>query len=81
MKLHPISIQWTVISSVFLLQIVNKQKRGEVHKLFWWENVMKEGHLESLGLKANYTKMELQGIGGKVNWIQVTQCKSKWRGS
>ena len=31
-NLHSISIQWTVISSVFLLQIENKQKRGEIHK-------------------------------------------------
>jgi hypothetical protein len=51
---------------------VNKQKRGKIHKLFWWENVMKRSHLKRLGLKANYTKMDFQGIGGKVNWIQDT---------
>jgi hypothetical protein len=65
MNLHPISIQWTVISSVFLLQIVNKQKRGEIHNWFWRENVMERSHLEHLGLNANYPKMDLQGIGGK----------------
>jgi hypothetical protein len=66
MNLHPISVQWTVISSVFLLQIVNKQKREEIHNRFWRKNMMEGGHLEYLGLKANYTKMDLQGIGGKV---------------
>ena len=66
MKLHPISIQWTVISSVFLLQTANKQKRGEIRKRFWRGNMMEGGHLESLVLKANYAKMDLQEIGGKV---------------
>jgi len=60
MNLCPISTQWTVISSVFLLQIVNKQKRGEIHKRFWQENMMEGGHLEHSGLKAMYTKMDLK---------------------
>ena len=53
MNLHPISIQWTVISPVFLLQTVNKQERGKIHKRFWRENTMKVGHLEHVDLKAN----------------------------
>jgi hypothetical protein len=45
---------------------VNKQKRGEIHKRFWRENMMEGGHLEHLFLKANYTEMDFQGIDGKV---------------
>jgi hypothetical protein len=45
---------------------VNKQKKGEIHKWFWRENMMEGGHLEHLDLKTNYTKMDLQGIVGKV---------------
>jgi hypothetical protein len=45
---------------------VNKQERGEIHKRFWRENTMEIGHFEHVGLKANYTKLDLQGISGKV---------------
>jgi len=51
---------------VFLLKIVNKQKRREIHKSFWQENIMEGGHLEHFGLKAMYTKMDLKKIGWKM---------------
>ena len=55
----------------------------EVHTGFWWVNLKKRGHLESLHIKRRIiSKHILKKLdwerGGNENWADLAQYRGKW---
>jgi hypothetical protein len=51
----------------------------QMHEGFWWRNLRETDHLKKPRRKwEDNIEIDLQGIGGGVDWIHLAQDTDKW---